>query len=172
MQVTGYPALVAPLSAVDTPDNYTVVLRSDSPWPGVFNLLALFNIADPVTLQGPNGSKTPVGTGPFKFAEYAQGDHLALTRNANYWSPDKPLVDGVTFSIYSDGQAMITNLEGGALDVANQPPLPDVVRLKSDSHYQVIFNDATGAKYVMILATNRPPTDNKFFRQALQYALQ
>jgi ABC-type oligopeptide transport system substrate-binding subunit len=34
-----------------------------------------------------------------------------------------------------------------------------------------MLNDATGAKYVMILATNRPPTDNKLFRQALQFAL-
>jgi peptide/nickel transport system substrate-binding protein len=120
------------LASVETPDKYTVIMKSDTPWPGMFKLLALFNIADPVTMQA-NGDKTPAGTGPFKFGEYAQGDHLSLIRNPNYWDQRKPYLDGVTFSIFANGQSMITSLEGGALDVANQPPLPDVVRLNSDS---------------------------------------
>ncbi len=81
---TGFPNLVAPLSAAETPDAYTVVMRAERPWPGVFNLLSLLNIGDPVSMGSPNANTTAVGTGPFQFVEWVQGDHLTLKKNPNY----------------------------------------------------------------------------------------
>ena len=78
---TGFFTQVQPLSDVDVVDPYTIVLKSAAPWPGVFNLLALMSVVDPQSIQTPSGRQQPVGTGPFRFAEWQQGDHIRLTRN-------------------------------------------------------------------------------------------
>src|SRR5579864_1190508 len=38
---------------------------------------------------GKDLARRPVGTGPFKFREWVQDDHIALIRNDNYWG-NKP----------------------------------------------------------------------------------
>src|SRR5690242_3723180 len=58
---------------ISTPDKYTVVLRSDTSRPLVFDNLETFNIIDPVTAEGPNAKSMAVGTGPFILKEWAQG---------------------------------------------------------------------------------------------------
>jgi peptide/nickel transport system substrate-binding protein len=168
---TGFPNLVAPLSAAETPDANTVVMRAEGPWPGVFNLLSLLNIADPVSMGSLNAKTTAIGTGPFQFVEWVQGDHLTLKKNPTYWRGGKPYLDGVTYSLFTDPQAMVTALEAGSIDVADMPPLRDTARLQKDTQYTVLFNQTTGNKYVLSLQTKQAPTDNKVFRQALQYAL-
>ena len=82
---------------VQTPDPSTVVLVSDQPRPGMFDFFEYFNIVDPVTASGPDAATKPVGTGPFMLTEYSQGDHITFMKNANYWQPGKPYLDGVEF---------------------------------------------------------------------------
>ena len=76
---------------IDTPDKYTVVLRSEIPRPLVFDNLETFNIIDQVTAEGPNGKTQAVGTGPFMLKEWAQGDHISLVKNPNYWQTGRPI---------------------------------------------------------------------------------
>jgi peptide/nickel transport system substrate-binding protein len=64
---------------------------------------------------------------------------------------------------------MIAQLEAGAIDVADAPPLADSVRLGNDPNYQ-IFTVASGTN-VIGLNTSMPPTDNKLLRQALNWAI-
>jgi peptide/nickel transport system substrate-binding protein len=77
-------------SDIQTPDKNTVVLVSDQPRPAAFDLLEYLNIMDSVTLQGPESKTRAVGTGPFTFVEWAQGDHATFARNKNYWQSGKP----------------------------------------------------------------------------------
>lgn len=74
---------MAPMTGVETPDKYTVVVKASRPWAEAFDTFQLANIIDPVTYQAA-GLSIPTGTGPFKFADYAQGDHLRLVKNPNY----------------------------------------------------------------------------------------
>src|SRR5712691_8308298 len=36
----------------------------------------------------------PIGTGPFKFAEYKPNEHIKLAKNPDYWKPGRPYLDG------------------------------------------------------------------------------
>jgi peptide/nickel transport system substrate-binding protein len=105
--VTGFYTQIGPLSSVDTLDKYTVVLKSDDPWPGVFDLLALMSVVDSVSMRGANAKTQPVGTGPFTFGEWVQGDHIRLLKNKNYWMPGHPYVDEALFQIFNDPQALV-----------------------------------------------------------------
>ena len=108
---------LAPQSAwftsIDTPDKYTVVLSADKPRPGIFDFFNAFNMVDKETVEGPNAKTAVNGTGPFKFVEWASGDHITLARNSNYWQSGRPYLDGVQISILKDAQAMVTQLEAG-----------------------------------------------------------
>jgi len=71
------------MTGVEAPDKYTVIVKASRPWVEAFDFFEQANIIDPVTFQAVGVTK-PTGTGPFAFAEYAQGDHLRLVKNTNY----------------------------------------------------------------------------------------
>jgi peptide/nickel transport system substrate-binding protein len=160
------------LASMETPDPATIVLRSDQPWPGVFDLIAWVNIIDPETFQS-KGGNAPVGTGPFTFVEWVQGDHYTLRKNPNYWRSGQPYVDQIVTQIFTDPQSMITQFEGGQLELAIQPTIRDAVRLVKDSKYQVVYNQTSGSVNLLALQCQpgESPTTNKLFRQALNYAI-
>jgi peptide/nickel transport system substrate-binding protein len=158
------------LGSIETPDANTVVLHASQPWPAIFNVLAWTNLIDP---QTPPEQNQPVGTGPFSFVEWIQGDHIALKKNPNYWQSGKPYLDGIQIRIFTDPQSMSSELEGGGIDVAILPLLRDAVRLAKDSKYQVVYNQNSGSVNLLLAQTKdgSAPTGNKAFRQALNYAM-
>ena len=171
VSTTGFFSLVQPLSEVLTPDRYTVVLRSQAPWPGVFNLLSLMNVVDAATLHGPDAKTQAVGTGPFAFAEWVQGDHVRLVKNRAYWGTNQPRVDEIVVHVFRDPQALVTSLEAGAIDIADKPPLVDAARLRTDPRYPVLISDVGGTRYALYFNALVAPTNDVRFREGLLYAI-
>ena len=153
-------------TSIETPDKYTVILGSEQPKPATFDFFEYFDIVDSQTADS---LTTLVGTGPFKFVEWVQGDHLLFTRNTDYWQSGLPYLDQVEVHVLGNGQSMVAQLEAGALDVADNPPLGDFARLGKDPNYHTL-TVASGTT-VIGLNTTLPPTDNKVLRQALNYAI-
>ncbi len=174
-QLAGIVGGLAPQSnwwtSIDASDPYTVILKSDMPRPGMFDFLELFNILDKDTMEGPDAKTKAVGTGPFRFVEWVQGDHFTFTRNPNYWQSGHPYLDGITVKILSDAQTQIAALEAGALDLADSPPIRDASRLKQDPNYRYLGTYIGGQYFCIFIDTSVPPFDNKLVRQALNYAL-
>jgi peptide/nickel transport system substrate-binding protein len=158
-------------TSIDTPDKYTVVLTSDQPRPLAFDLFERLYMLDRNTMEGPDAKTKANGTGPFTFVEWAQGDHFSLAKNASYWQAGRPFVDDVRVSIVKDTQALVSQFEGGAYDIARSIPLLDYVRLKADSQYQALPNQISTSFHVVGANIKYPPFDNKVFRQALNYAI-
>jgi ABC-type transport system substrate-binding protein len=76
-----------------------------------------FNMLDHVSMEGPDAQKTLIGTGPFTFLEWAQGDHLTFAKNANYWRGRVSARSVVQGLITSQHNALIYNdasIVGGA----------------------------------------------------------
>jgi peptide/nickel transport system substrate-binding protein len=159
------------LTSVETPDKYTVVIKSEQPWPAIADYIHVLNVLDQQTMAQPDGKLNPVGTGPFKFQEYVQGDHLSLVKNPNYWKKGLPYLDGIRFQVFKDPQSMVVAFEAGQLDAIDTPPIQDTARLQKDPNWQVVFNNIAGDSYVITFNTTQPPTDNKLLRQAMSFAL-
>jgi peptide/nickel transport system substrate-binding protein len=166
-----YTGMAQWFPTIDTPDKYTVILRSDQPRPTVFDLLEFIQVGDKATLEGPDAKTTAVGTGPFQLAEWVPGDHATLTRNPNYWQSGRPYLDSIQVPVFRDQTAMVTALEAGQIHVARPPALTDLVRLKQDANHVVSINPQTGGYNVTGLNLTMPPFDNKLLRQALNYAI-
>jgi len=160
------------LTGIETPDKYTTVLLAERSWPAVFDTLSLLSIIDPVTFEASGPSK-PTGTGPFTFADYAQGDHFTLNKNPNYWQSGKPYLDGIEIKIFKDPQSMMTQLEAGAIDLVLSPPIRDVARLSKDATFVTTFHEYSGgANLVFVqMKDGAGPTTDKLFRQALNSAI-
>ena len=159
------------LTSVDTPDKYTVIIKSEQPWPAIADYIHVMNVLDQQTMAQADGKLNPVGTGPFKFQEYVQGDHLSLAKNPNYWKKGLPYLDGIRFQIFKDPQSMLVAFEAGQLDAVDTPPIRDTARYQKDPNWQVVFNNIAGDSYVITFNTTQPPTNNKLLRQAMSFAL-
>src|SRR5439155_13796249 len=161
------PPLFANLQDVEATDRNSVLLNFAQPWPAVFDILNFVNIIDPQSMP----KDTPVGTGPFTFGEWKSGDSLRLLKNKNYWQPGKPYLDGIVFQFIKDAQAMVVQLESGAIDVADPAPTTDAARLQKVADYQVVVSSNPAAVHILGVNVATPPLDKKQVRQALNFAL-
>ncbi|HEU0169256.1 MAG TPA: ABC transporter substrate-binding protein [Chloroflexota bacterium] len=158
-------------TTIDTPDKNTMVLSSDQPRPGMFDFFQAFTIVDKNTMEGPDAKTKANGTGPFKFVEWVSGDHVLMTKNANYWRSGLPYLDALRTTIFRDAQAAMTQVEAGAIDQLDSPPLLDLVRLKDDPKYRPLIVATSGQFVQLVCNVTMAPMDNKQFRQAVNYAI-
>ncbi|MBV9578408.1 MAG: ABC transporter substrate-binding protein, partial [Chloroflexi bacterium] len=157
-------------TSVDTPDKYTVQLTTDASRPTFFDAIELFNIVDKENVEGPEAKSKIVGTGPFTFVEWQNGDHFTVAKNNNYWQSGRPYLDQI-ISYVRDQQSMDLQLESGGLDVIKIPAVDDFVRLKADPTYQAVIHPASGTFFEVGFNTKQPPLDDKRVRQAFNYAM-
>jgi peptide/nickel transport system substrate-binding protein len=124
-------ALFANADRVDTPDDYTVIIRFSKPSLAVLSSLNsngaqvlpkhLYEGTD--ILNNPYNNK-PVGTGPFIFRKWVKGDYILLERNPDYWDKGKPYLDKVIYRVIPDGGARTAALENGEVQYASLSPVP------------------------------------------------
>ncbi|WP_234053165.1 MULTISPECIES: ABC transporter substrate-binding protein [unclassified Xanthobacter] len=130
----------ASVTAVETPDDHTVIIRLSKP--ATYLLTALDANESPIVakhiyegtdpLTNKNGS-APIGTGPFLFREWVRGSHIILERNPDYWDAGKPYLDRVVVRFIADQSARSAAFEAGELDLAGGPPVPyaDLARVSA-----------------------------------------
>jgi len=141
------------------PNTLQIVLKS--PY-GPF-LLALtqraFQFLSPAALEkygGAGSGRHPVGTGPYKFVEWAAADHIALTANPSYFQPGLPKTPRVFYRIIKDNAARFLAIKAGELDIMEVPNPEDVRLARSDSHFRVAL---------------RPPLNDGFLAFNLHFPL-
>ena len=83
-----------------------------------------------------NTGKAAVGTGPFKFAEYVQGDRVVLTANPDYWG-GKPAWERVVMKAIPTAPARLAALLSGSVDAINDVPTEDIDTLKANNKFAV-----------------------------------
>jgi peptide/nickel transport system substrate-binding protein len=171
------PAVGSPFRAyldqmrLSTPDPRTLVIDYESPLKGSFDVLAATFMADSQTLDQTNAGRGFVGTGPFRFKEWLPGDHFTVTRNPDYWQPDKPYLDQVELRVLSDPQTALVGLEAGSVDWVSGVPGLDAQRLQADPSYQVMLTATGGTFYYVGMDVSLPALADRRVRQALNFAL-
>jgi len=75
-----------------------------------------------------------VGTGPFKFAAFARGDRVDMTRNDQYWG-DKPAWDKVSMRIITASAPRLAALLAGDVDLIETVPTADLAKLKANPKF-------------------------------------
>jgi peptide/nickel transport system substrate-binding protein len=122
----------------------------------------------------PNNAK-PIGTGPFKLAEWNKGQFIKLTANPDYHGAGEPRLKEIFFHILPDAGSRALALEQGRIQQSQFFDLEpyDVQRLAALPHLAHITK---GYEFYAPVAriefnTRVKPFDDKRFRQAVVYAL-
>ncbi|NTJ36309.1 ABC transporter substrate-binding protein [Agrobacterium rhizogenes] len=102
----------------------------------------------------------PVGTGPYKFAEWVRGSHALFVRNQDYWDTSKPYLDQIIFRFIIDPAAAVAAIETGEVQVSTANlPLTDIDRLKANPNLVV---DTRPAAYSPAIARAEFNLENKY----------
>ncbi|MCS7257234.1 MAG: ABC transporter substrate-binding protein [Thermomicrobium sp.] len=154
-------------------DSQTVEIVLKEPYAPFLANVAIHaaSIVSPAAVQkyGRDFSKNPVGTGPFKFAEWKPGVEVILERNPNWWG-GRPQVERLIFRPIVEDRTRLTEFEAGSIDfIVNIPP-DDLARLKQAPDVTVLEQPGMHVWY-LVFNCRKEPFDKKEVRQAVNYAI-
>lgn len=172
---------VGPLQSVTALDDYTVEFVFEEPYAPFFFAASgsYLGILPPgaVTELGDDFGRNPIGSGPFKFAEWRTGQEIRLVRNPDYVNvrsdrnnPGAPYVDGITFKTIPELGTRIAALETGEINVLGLAR--EAVSLFQDNpDYNIITAQETASLNFVEFNYKRPPFNDPKFRRAFGLAI-
>ena len=166
-----YPGYYTAIGDIIVRDDYTITFALKS-----LNANFLLNLARQGSVIYPREAvdtlkSEPIGTGPFRFAEWVRGDRIVLARNPEYHAKGLPKLDKVVFRFIPDPNATLAALKAGDVDASLFGLGPEHAQeLQKDPRFQVIVGDTTND---VILAMNnaRKPYADVRVRRALTHAI-
>ncbi|KIY22947.1 MULTISPECIES: peptide-binding protein [Mesobacillus] len=114
-------------------------------------------------------TKSPIGTGPFKFVEWKDGEYVKVEAFDDYFK-GRPNLDSLTYKIVPDMDAMIAQIQAGDIDFAAGVPGTDIETVKSFPGVKVESGLALSYTYLGYNQKNDLFKDKKV-RQALTHAI-
>ncbi len=169
---SSYAGLYSQIDSIDTPDDTTVIFHLKSPFgPFLTNLATNGEIVNKTAIESGDPARQPVGTGPFEFVDWVQGDHITVKRNPTYFKAGLPHLDTVTFRFLPVDQSRIDGLAAGELDWVDAIPLQQVPTLQSDERFTYVSSPVAGIPDFIAMNTKVAPFDNPLVRQAIALAV-
>ena len=161
------------IQSVTAPDARTVVFALKEPYAPFLSNLAyptgLIVSPSAVRARKADFGRNPVGTGPFRFAEWAANAKVVITRNDAYWG-DAAKLDAVVFRPITDANTRVAEMLSGGLDLMVEVPPDNVAQFGGDAAYSV-HEQAGPHVWFLILNAKEGPMSDKRVRQAVNYAI-
>ena len=163
-------ALFANITGVEAVDDTTVTITLDGP-DGAF----LFDMAwgdavivDPASAD--DNATNPIGTGPFRFVEWRQGDSIELARNDAYWG-EAVALEGATFRFISDPNAAFAAMMAGDVDAFPVFPAPETLaQFDGNPQFNVIVGSTEG-ETILAMNNGAEALQDIRVRQAITHAI-
>jgi peptide/nickel transport system substrate-binding protein len=171
----------------------TLQIRLISPFPAFLGLLSMQYCSvvpkEIVDFYRDDFRNNPVGTGPFQFKLWKEGEKLILTKNPNYFEKDSmgkplPYLDAVSITFINDKQSEFLEFLKGNLDFINglNPANKDEMLTKNgnlnpkyENRFRMINQPYLNTEYLGFLLDSSKikdkssPVLNKKIRQAINY---
>jgi peptide/nickel transport system substrate-binding protein len=170
----GWEFINTAIKEVTTPDPMTVVVTTKYPWAP---LLADLSCPNNGVIPKDYGGKTakafyaaPVGSGPFMWDVWQQGNQLRLKKNPHYWQQGKPALDSVTWKVVPDDNSRAIQLQGGQAHINEAPPYSSLQQLQNTPNLAVDLFPSTRTDFVLMNQTRKPYAD-VHVRRAISYAI-
>jgi peptide/nickel transport system substrate-binding protein len=169
---SSYAPLYDAIASIETPSPTQAVFKLSGPFgPFLSNLANNGEIVNQKAIEAADPARNPVGTGPFQFVEWVQGDHVTLKKNPTYFRTGKPYLDEITFRFLLVDQSRIEGLRSGELDWVDAVPLQQLPTLKTDTAFNYVTSPTAGIPDYIAMNVTRPPFDDVRLRQAVAWAL-
>jgi len=162
------------LDRVTTNGDFGATFHLKQPQPALLALLASgYSPVYPCHVPPQDMRQHPIGTGPFKLLAYKPNEWIRLTRNPDYWKPDRPYLDGIVWTIFSNRSTALLAFIAGNLDMTfpyevTVPLLKDIESQATDAICEL---RPRGVSSTLIVNRNAPPFDNPDLRRAMALTL-
>jgi len=163
-------ALFAGIADVTVVDDTTVQVTLSAPNGGFITNMAWGDavIVAPESIE--NAATNPVGTGPFKFGRWVQGDRIEIVANPDYWG-DKPALTSATFKFISDPTAAFAAVMAGDVDAFPGYPAPETLaQFQADPRFQLLIGSTEG-ETILAMNNKSPRLMDKQVRRAISHAI-
>ncbi len=119
-----------------------------------------------------------IGTGPYKFDEWVEGEYCRLVKVDDYWGNNIPagenlapgVVNTIEFRPYIEASARVMALEAGEIDVCVNPPINELQYLEDNK--DVTVYEQTGTRlFYFGFNVEKEPWNNQALRQAVACAI-
>ncbi|HEY7032016.1 MAG TPA: ABC transporter substrate-binding protein [Thermomicrobiales bacterium] len=171
-------SLIGPYDHTEVVDDYTAKIVMTAPFSPFLTYIGVTAIPRPVSPKayqdlGADINNHPVGTGPFMYKEYVKQDHFTMVRNPDYkWGAsyfahqDAAYLDEIDWKIIPEPSTRVSALDNGEVMAIEEVRPQDVVRYQDDDNYQVLQSGTPGQPRMILVNTQKPPTDDVAVRQA------
>jgi len=127
-------------------------------------------VLDSENVKNKNWTDSPNGSGPFMLDEYLIGEKLLLKRNSDWYREPAKIVyvsmnlaGGQSMAMYENGEIDLTGVGMADLERVLDP--------SSDLNKDVVIAPLSFSQYYIGFNVQKPPFDDKYFRQALAHAI-
>jgi peptide/nickel transport system substrate-binding protein len=142
------------ITGVEKVDDLTVkFILSAAQAPFLANLaMDIFAISSPAAIEAAGEDYgTPavgaVGTGPFKFVEWVEGDHITVEANDDYWG-GRPKIDQIIWRVIPDDSARFLALKAGDIHGLEQAVVEDLATAEADPDLYILTRPALNTSYL------------------------
>ena len=164
---------LAAMESVEVVDDLTVNIHLSEPNGAFVFLLATSNarIASPTSVRefGSDITRHPVGTGPFRFVSWTEGQNVIVERNPDYWG-EPAQVERLEFVVVNNAATRVAMLQSGEVHYIEGLPPQLVPSIEGQSNLEVLTAPTNFLRILQLNTTKEPFTDVRV-RQALNYAV-
>lgn len=160
------------LKSVDVVDPMTVDLVTSEPTINMLYWLEEAFIGAPAYMKNTAPDvvgANPIGSGPYMFVEWKQGDRVVLKSNPGYWNGE-PSIKDVIFRDIPELSSRVNELKAGSVDIA-VGLTPDSADLAKSDRSTVVAVNGLRKMHMGISFTGIDALKDKRVRQALNHAV-
>ena len=161
------------IDTIEVNDEYTVTITTDAPYaPTLRNLAVPFAAIVPkaVVEADEEGFKTnPVGSGPYKFVEWKQGDSVKLEAFDDYYA-GAPATKYLQMKVIPEAAQRTIALETGEIDLAYDIIANDKDKVADNADLQLLETPSLSCYYVTMNMKQKPFDDIRV-REAINLAI-
>jgi peptide/nickel transport system substrate-binding protein len=154
--------------------DFVATFRLRRPQPALIALLASgFSPVYPCHVSPREMRQHPIGTGPFKFAEFKPKESIKVVRNPDYWKKGRPYLDAIDYTVISNRPTAILAFIAGKLDMTFpfQVTVPLLNDVQAQAPQAICELRPTNGAATIIMNRSAPPFDNPDLRQVMALTL-
>ena len=162
---------VTPITNIEVTDPTTVVFTLDAPFAPILSSLASIAIVPAeFETEAEALQQAPVGTGPFKFAEWQPNGFISLDKNADYYIEGKPALDEVVFNFVPEAATRQVGIVSGEYGLL--PGIDPATALQLQGQPGVTVQETRDIAYTLLgMNVSREPFDDPRVRTAINMLL-
>ena len=162
------------LAEVTTNGDWEVTFHLKRPQPSFpMTLASGFSVIYPCHISPRDMRSHPIGTGPFKLLDFKPKEFVKVSRNPDYWKPDRPYLDGIEHPVVTDPATAVLAFIAGNFDITRpgQLMVPQMKDIESRVPQAICTWNPGNVNRHLLVNRDKPPFDNPELRRAMALSI-